>query len=55
MPVAELWPEFAAHGKQAVTVRQVLTHTAGVPAIPLDTTAEDLGDWDKMCAAIGAA
>jgi CubicO group peptidase (beta-lactamase class C family) len=54
-PVAELWPEFAAHGKQAVTVRQVLDHTAGVPGIPLDTTVEDLCDWDKMCAAIAAA
>jgi CubicO group peptidase (beta-lactamase class C family) len=54
-PVAELWPEFAAHGKQAVTVRQVLNHTAGVPGIPLHTTVEDLGDWDKMCAAIADA
>jgi CubicO group peptidase (beta-lactamase class C family) len=54
-PVAELWPEFAANGKQAVTVRQVLDHTAGVPGIPLDTTIEDLCDWDKMCAAIAAA
>ncbi|MDP9210341.1 MAG: beta-lactamase family protein, partial [Actinomycetota bacterium] len=54
-PVAELWPEFAAHGKQAVTVRQVMDHTAGVPGIPLDTTAEDLCDWDKMCAAIADA
>jgi CubicO group peptidase (beta-lactamase class C family) len=51
-PVAELWPEFAAHGKQAVTIRQVLNHTAGVPGIPLDTTVEDLCDWDRMCAAI---
>jgi CubicO group peptidase (beta-lactamase class C family) len=54
-PVAELWPEFAAHGKQAVTVRQVLDHTAGVPGVPLDTTVEDLGDWDKMVAAIADA
>jgi CubicO group peptidase (beta-lactamase class C family) len=54
-PVAALWPEFAAHGKQAVTVRQVLDHTAGVPGIPLDTTVEDLGDWDKMCTAIADA
>jgi len=54
-PVAELWPEFGAHGKQAVTVRQVLDHTAGVPGIPLDTTVEDLCDWDKMCAAIADA
>jgi CubicO group peptidase (beta-lactamase class C family) len=54
-PVAELWPEFAAKGKQAVTVRQVLNHTAGVPGIPLDTTVEDLCDWDTMCAAIADA
>ena len=54
-PVAELWPEFGARGKQAVTVRQVLDHTAGVPGIPLDTTVEDLCDWDKMCAAIADA
>jgi CubicO group peptidase (beta-lactamase class C family) len=54
-PVAELWPEFAAHGKQAVTVRHVLNHTAGVPGIPLDTTIEDLCDWDRMCAAIADA
>src|SRR5207253_6161728 len=50
--VAELWPEFGAHGKQSVTVRHVLNHTAGVPGIPLDTTIEDLCNWDKMCAAI---
>jgi CubicO group peptidase (beta-lactamase class C family) len=54
-PVAELWPEFAAHGKDKVTVRQVLDHTAGVPGIPLDTTIEDLCDWDRMCAAIADA
>jgi CubicO group peptidase (beta-lactamase class C family) len=51
-PVVDLWPEFGAHGKQSVTVRHVLNHTAGVPGIPLDTTIEDLCNWDKMCAAI---
>ncbi len=51
-PVAELWPEFAAHGKQGVTIRHVLTHSAGVPGIPLTTTLGDLCDWDRMCAAI---
>jgi CubicO group peptidase (beta-lactamase class C family) len=54
-PVVELWPEFGARGKQSVTVRHALNHTAGVPGIPLDTTPEDLGDWDKMCAAIADA
>lgn len=30
-PVADLWPEFAAHGKGAITVEQVLSHQAGLP------------------------
>ncbi|WP_049579965.1 serine hydrolase domain-containing protein [Streptomyces sp. SBT349] len=50
--VADLWPEFAAYGKGAVTVRQVLTHTAGVPGLPADTTAADLCDWDEICATV---
>ena len=53
--VVDLWPEFGAHGKQKVTVRHVLSHTAGVPGVPLDTTVEDLCDWNKMCAAIAAS
>ncbi|MGW3349884.1 serine hydrolase domain-containing protein [Nonomuraea rubra] len=51
-PVAELWPEFARHGKERVTVRHVLSHTAGVPGVPLDTTPEDACDWGKMVAAL---
>ncbi|GAA1647158.1 serine hydrolase domain-containing protein [Nonomuraea maheshkhaliensis] len=51
-PVAELWPEFARHGKQGVTVRHVLSHTAGVPGVPLDTTPEDICDWGRMTAAL---
>ena len=54
-PLVEMWPEFGAHGKDNVTVRHVLSHTAGVPLIPLTTTMEDLCDWDKMCAAIAAS
>jgi CubicO group peptidase (beta-lactamase class C family) len=53
--IFDIWPEFAARGKQRVTVRHVLNHTAGVPGIPLTTTIEDLCDWDKMCAAIADA
>ncbi|GAA4088499.1 serine hydrolase domain-containing protein [Actinomadura miaoliensis] len=54
-PVAELWPEFAAHGKGGVTVQHALNQTAGVPGIPLDSTIEDLCDWEKMCAAVADA
>lgn len=47
-PVARYWPEFAQNGKGAITLRQVLSHTAGLPHLPLDTTPEDLADWDKQ-------
>ena len=33
-PVCEYIPEFAAHGKEWVTIRHVLTHRAGIPVIP---------------------
>lgn len=50
-PVASLWPEFAAHGKQAVTIRQVMCHEAGIPQIAgLVPDAATLGDWDHMTA-----
>ena len=31
-PVAAYWPAFGANGKDAITVRQVMTHYAGLPA-----------------------
>src|SRR5438105_3158997 len=33
--VADIVPEFATNGKEAVLVRHVLTHTAGLPFAPL--------------------
>jgi CubicO group peptidase (beta-lactamase class C family) len=50
MRIADVWPEFAARGKEGVTLRQVLMHTAGVPGLPAGTTTRDLCDWDLMCA-----
>ena len=35
-PVAHYIPEFATNGKQAITVEQVLLHTAGFPNAPMD-------------------
>jgi CubicO group peptidase (beta-lactamase class C family) len=51
-PVAQLWPEFARHGKQAITVRQVLDHTAGIPGLPPDSTIDSITDWSVMVAAL---
>jgi len=53
--IAELWPEFAAHGKKAATVRDALTHSVGVPGLPVDTQPEAFLDWDAMCALIAGA
>ncbi|MEA2469588.1 MAG: hypothetical protein QOE38_587 [Thermoleophilaceae bacterium] len=52
--VAEYWPEFAANGKAAVTVRQLLSHQAGLPAPDPGLTMDDLGDWDKICSLLAA-
>lgn len=51
-PVATYWPEFAANGKEAVTVRHALTHMAGIPHMPEGVTPEMMTDWEAMCTAI---
>lgn len=52
-PVTDLWPEFGAHGKDAVTLDHVLLHTAGFPYARLDVATlgdrsarvEQMQDW----------
>ena len=51
-PVAEIWPEFGRRGKQAITVRQVLDHSAGVPGLPADSTVDSVCSWPTMIAAL---
>src|SRR5689334_14159363 len=53
--IADVWPQFAAHGKERTTLRHVLMHTAGLPGLPPETTVAELCDWDRMCAALAAA
>jgi CubicO group peptidase (beta-lactamase class C family) len=47
-PIAKYWPEFAAKGKAAVTLRHALTHRSGVPNNP-PSLPERIDDWDLMC------
>jgi CubicO group peptidase (beta-lactamase class C family) len=47
-PVATYWPEFAQNGKEAVTVRHVLTHTSGLHAVPAGITRAQMCDWEYM-------
>jgi CubicO group peptidase (beta-lactamase class C family) len=47
--VAEYIPEFAAHGKGVVTVRQLLAHRAGVPSLPIKYPDPALlKHWDAL-------
>jgi len=52
MPIAQVWPEFAAHGKGKATLRHALCHQTGVPQTPVGYTAEWLPDWERMCRGI---
>ncbi|QRP50364.1 serine hydrolase domain-containing protein [Amycolatopsis sp. FDAARGOS 1241] len=54
-PLTDLWPEFGAHGKARATLRHVLTHTAGLPALPREITPRELPDWSGVCASLAAA
>jgi CubicO group peptidase (beta-lactamase class C family) len=46
--VAGYWPEFAQNGKASITVRQLLSHQAGLCAIDEPLTAARLGDLDGL-------
>ncbi len=52
--VADYWPEFAQAGKEAITVRQLLSHQAGLPAIHPPLTLDDLADPTAMSAKLAA-
>ncbi len=53
-PIARYWPEFAAAGKERITLRHLLSHQAGLPAIRQNLPAEALYDWQTMTAALAA-
>ncbi len=55
-PVARYWPEFAAMGKERITVRQVMCHEAGLYGIrTLVEDAHHMLDWDYMVNALASA
>jgi CubicO group peptidase (beta-lactamase class C family) len=50
--VVEHWPEFGQAGKEDITIRQLLSHQAGLPAIDEPLDLEALADPDAVAAAI---
>ncbi|HXQ23256.1 MAG TPA: serine hydrolase domain-containing protein [Candidatus Acidoferrales bacterium] len=54
-PVAEVIPEFGARGKARITIAQMLTHTAGMPAMLPPIPPELVGNLEAVVAATCAA
>lgn len=53
-PVAKYWPEFAANGKQDVTVAQLMSHSSGLSGWKEPITGDDLYDWEKATSLLAA-
>ncbi|MGK5631953.1 serine hydrolase domain-containing protein [Streptomyces sp. URMC 123] len=53
-PVTHYWPEFGAAGKEAIPVRHLLSHRAGLAAFREPVSVTDLYDWDGVAARLAA-
>ncbi|TMR07110.1 beta-lactamase family protein [Nonomuraea turkmeniaca] len=49
-PVADVWPEFAACGKEAITVEHLLTHQCGLPVLEEPVPVEEFEDQAAIAA-----
>jgi len=47
-PVASYWPEFAQHGKERITVRQLLAHQAGLYVLDEPVDRGLVSDLDRL-------
>jgi CubicO group peptidase (beta-lactamase class C family) len=54
-PVCAYWPEFASAGKEAVSVRMLLSHQAGLAGLIAGCSLDDILSHDGMAAALAAA
>lgn len=52
--VSSVWPEFACHGKEFVTFRDLLGHRAGLPAVRTRLAPGSMMSWPTMAAALAA-
>jgi CubicO group peptidase (beta-lactamase class C family) len=53
-PVVRYWPEFAQNGKDAIPVRMLLNHQAGLAAVRQPLPPGAFYDWELMTAALAA-
>jgi len=52
--VAAYWPEFAANGKDTITVAELLGHRAGLYTVDGPMTLEEALDWDTVTSRLAA-
>lgn len=53
-PVSSYWPAFAAAGKDAIPVRWLLSHRAGIPTIDARLSLDEVLAWDPVVDALAA-
>jgi CubicO group peptidase (beta-lactamase class C family) len=53
-PIADIWPEFAAQGKEHITLDQTLSHTSGLNGLNTPLTPEQLYQWSPYVDALAA-
>ena len=53
-PVVEIWPEFAAAGKDKATLRMLLGHSLGIPELRGEIPPGAIYDWDYIAGRIAA-
>ena len=51
-PVVDYWPEFGQSGKSEITVRDLLTHEAGLAGVDEELPDGAVLDWDHMVGAL---
>ena len=51
-PLTRYWPRFSGDGRDAITMRHVLAHRAGLPAISAPLTRAEICEWEPPVRAL---
>ena len=51
-PIADYWPRFGRNGKSGITFRHAMSHRAGLAALDIDLTRDQVLGWDPVIRAI---
>ena len=53
-PIADIWPEFAANGKERIRVQDVLCHRSGINAFHNKIDDDAIYDWNRITELVAA-